>query len=101
MPKFLDKKEQAGGKYFPCQNSWTKNSGAGRREFPCQNCKTKEKKIQTGIFLAKVPRQKERRPGGIFCAIFFFKKKNKKNTPKRLLRRIKDTEEGLKAPKKD
>ena len=61
----------------------------------------KKEKVRRGIFLAKITGQKERRPGEIFCAIFFFKKKNKKNTPKRLLRRIKDTEEGLKAPKKD
>ena len=29
MPKFLDKRERAGGRDFPCPNSWTKGSGLG------------------------------------------------------------------------
>ena len=41
MPKFRDKREQADGRDFPCQNSWTKGSELGG-----------------GTFLAKIPGQK-------------------------------------------
>ena len=80
MPKFLDKKERDWEKGFSLPKFLDKREG-----------------VQRGIFLAKIPGQKERRPGEIFCAIFFFKKKTKKyaKTPpkrdSRHLRGIKGT----------
>ena len=51
MPKFLDKRERGWGEGFSLPKFLDKREG-GRR----------------GIFLAKIPGQKERRPGGNFKA---------------------------------